>query len=297
MSLFGGYSCRNACSPSDPATDTVRIEGLPDATPSDQDFSQLPLESRWDAGEGRAVELHAGDRLVVVGAKSQAEADMLVEQWQKLRAEGKIGSAAAADAAARFKEADEVADRAEEARLAREKEEREREEKELQIQKELEAKHALERKQEMERQQELARQQEEAARLQDLAREQELAKEKEKAEREAQLLAERQRKEQVEAFLKKNAFASGVNGPKVVSEACGLPFMSKSIYPIHCAAELGNVKMIELLIQEGADPMQKTSGGKTAAELAQKKNKSGSHDAVLRLLGVDVKTSGRSGSK
>jgi len=42
---------------------------------------------------------------------------------------------------------------------------------------------------------------------------------------------------------------------------------------------------LEYLIAEGADPTQKNSSGKTAAEVAAKKDKRGSHGGVLRALG------------
>lgn len=120
---------------------------------------------------------------------------------------------------------------------------------------------------------------EEAAKAQEKA-------ERERLEHEAQLAEEKARRLAVANFLKLNGFMSNVNAPKKVSEACGLPFTSRTLYPIHVAAETGDATMLQLLIQEKADTAQKTSGGRTALELAQKKNKAGSHQAVLTMLGA-----------
>jgi len=252
------FSCKSTCGPSDATTDTVRIN-LP--TP----IEDAPLVERWEAGEGKFVELHEGQRLVV-GAPSKEEADKLIEQWQEEKARKAAEAAAAEEARA-------VAERAEQARLAREKEEQE----------------ARERHERHERERL------EALRQEALAREQLAEEERRKEEerlREAQLKAEKERRDLVAAFLKQHGFGTDVCGPKQKQEACGLPFLSKTIYPIHCAAELGDAAMVDMLIKEGANPAQKTSAGKTAAELAAKKAKGSSHDAVLQVLGCKVSKAG-----
>jgi len=249
------FSCKSTCGNNDATTDTVRIN-LP--TP----IENVPLVERWEAGEGKFVELHEGQRLVV-GAPSKEEADKLIEQWQEEK-ERKAAEAAAAEEA-RAEEARAVAERAEQARLAREKEE-------------LEAR---------ERHEHHERERLEALRLDELARqlaEEDRRKEEERL-RQVQLKAEKRRLDLVAAFLKQHGFGTDVCGPKQKQEACGLPFLSKTIYPIHCAAELGDAAMVDMLIKEGANPAQKTSAGRTAAELAVKKAKGSSHRAVLQLLG------------
>eukprot|EP00441_Pelagodinium_beii_P046435 CAMPEP_0197619538 /NCGR_PEP_ID=MMETSP1338-20131121/542_1 /TAXON_ID=43686 ORGANISM="Pelagodinium beii, Strain RCC1491" /NCGR_SAMPLE_ID=MMETSP1338 /ASSEMBLY_ACC=CAM_ASM_000754 /LENGTH=253 /DNA_ID=CAMNT_0043188517 /DNA_START=69 /DNA_END=830 /DNA_ORIENTATION=+ len=250
------FSCKSTCGPSDPTTDTVRIN-LP--TP----VENAPLVERWEVGEGKFVELHEGQRLVV-GAPTKEEADGLIQQWEEKKAKE------AAEAAA--EEARLVAVRAEQARLAREKEEQEL----------------------RERHERAEHERREALRLEELARHQaqQLAEEEEERLRQAQLKAEKERQDLLAAFLKRHGFGTDVCGPKQKQEACGLPFLSKTIYPIHCAAELGDAAMVEMLIKEGANPAQKTSGGKTAAELAAKKAKGSSHDAVLRLLGAKSSKAG-----
>eukprot|EP00930_Biecheleria_cincta_P025857 TRINITY_DN18338_c0_g1_i1.p1 TRINITY_DN18338_c0_g1~~TRINITY_DN18338_c0_g1_i1.p1 ORF type:complete len:252 (-),score=45.58 TRINITY_DN18338_c0_g1_i1:285-959(-) len=81
--------------------------------------------------------------------------------------------------------------------------------------------------------------------------------------------------EEIQAFLKKHGF-SGVNSIK--------RYLMSSTYPLHKAAELGDEKMVALLLQKGADPSLKNSSSKTAAEVAKKKDKSGSHATVHSLL-------------
>jgi len=257
LSLSAMFSCKNTCGPSDPTTDTVRIT-LP--TPIEvylpTPIENAPLVDRWENGEGKWLEVHEGRRLVV-GAPSQEEADKLILQWQDEKAR-KAAEAAAEEARA-------VAERAEQVRLAREKEEQEARERH--------ERHERERLEAL-RQEELAKQ---------LA-EEDRRKEEERL-RQAQLKAEKERRDLVAAFLKQHGFGTDVCGPKQKQEACGLPFLSKTIYPIHCAAELGDAAMVDMLIKEGANPAQKTSAGKTAAELAAKKAKGSSHRAVLQLLG------------
>lgn len=141
------------------------------------------------------------------------------------------------------------------------------------------------RKAELEEQQRVLRE-EEARRLaeaQQRAKEQEEQQRREQAEREAeqqrleQEEAERQaRAAQVSEFLKAQGFAS-VNA--------GKRKMLRTTYPLHRAAELGDEKMVESLLAEGADPAQKNSSGKTAVQVANGKNKKGSHSGAMRVLG------------
>ena len=54
--------------------------------------------------------------------------------------------------------------------------------------------------------------------------------------------------------------------------------------PFHGAAELADARIVELLLREGVDTKQKNSSGKTAAEVAHKKDNNGSHQKVKLLL-------------
>lgn len=84
-----------------------------------------------------------------------------------------------------------------------------------------------------------------------------------------------ERKKLVNDFLKRHGFVS-VNSLKLS--------LISSTYPLHKAAELGDATMVSLLLQEGADCMQKNSSGKTAVQVAQRKDKAGSHRSVLAVF-------------
>ncbi|CAJ1416298.1 unnamed protein product [Effrenium voratum] len=121
--------------------------------------------------------------------------------------------------------------------------------------------------------------QQERARLEELQRQQE---EEERLHKEAKV---QERKARVEEFLQANGFTEVAAPKRVQEKMLGVPLMSKTIYAIHVAAELGDADMVEMLMKEGADPMQKTSAGKTPKDLAKKRSKGGSHDAVIQALG------------
>merc|ERR1712217_811569 len=84
------------------------------------------------------------------------------------------------------------------------------------------------------------------------------------------------RKVLIMGFLKDHGYTD-VNAPKKT--------MLKTKYPIHTAAKTGDPKIVAALLEEGADPGQKTSTGQTAAQVAQQKNTESSHANVLRTLG------------
>lgn len=86
--------------------------------------------------------------------------------------------------------------------------------------------------------------------------------------------AARQEKE-LASYLAEHKFTF-INGPKQT--------LFSTTYPLHCAAELGNGEVVDLLLRAGADPARTDSNGKTAAEVAQRRNANGSHEAVLRRL-------------
>mmetsp|Transcript_68699 Transcript_68699/g.201102 ORF Transcript_68699/g.201102 Transcript_68699/m.201102 type:complete len:237 (+) Transcript_68699:47-757(+) len=126
---------------------------------------------------------------------------------------------------------------------------------------------------------------EEQARYEQIKRERELLERTTQAkEEEAQKSVEERerwlRKTAVTAFLKEHGFAS------VTSSKKG---MMKATFPLHVAAEAGNSKMVDMLIKEGADPEERNSQGKTAAQVAQaaQARKGGlddCHEAVLTAL-------------
>merc|ERR1712061_707602 len=94
---------------------------------------------------------------------------------------------------------------------------------------------------------------------------------------EAERLAQEQEREAVvRAFLKEHGYCN-VDAPRQK--------MLKTKYPIHTAAKKGDPKIVAALLEEGADPTQKNSVGQTAIQIAEQKNKNGSHAEVLRALG------------
>merc|ERR1712232_1269528 len=88
-------------------------------------------------------------------------------------------------------------------------------------------------------------------------------------------MQEQKRKALVAAFLKKHAY-NDVCIPKKT--------MLKTKYPIHTAAKMGDLNIVTALLEEGANPAQKNSAGQTAVQIAEQRNKKGSHAKVLRIL-------------
>jgi len=109
------------------------------------------------------------------------------------------------------------------------------------------------------------------------------------AERQVLLKEERERKEALEGFCRQNGFA-GITAPR--RSGCTL-WSATTTYPLHFAAEVADTRVVEMLLKEGVNREQKNSAGKTAADIARKKDKSGSHADVRRLLrGAAVPRSG-----
>ena len=93
----------------------------------------------------------------------------------------------------------------------------------------------------------------------------------------------------LDLFYKQHGFP-GANEPR--RSGCGV-WAVTTTYPLHCATELADARIAEMLLKAGAILVQKNSSGKTAAQVAQKKSKGGSHDYVLWLLGGNAKPSVR----
>merc|ERR1712008_205911 len=173
------------------------------------------------------------------------------------------------------------------ARLEREEADRRRIEEEQR-----EAAEAAERARLLEEEEKRLREEEEAreqARLAEEARLREEERLRQEQEEEARRVeTERIRAEQVtkrqeaiRSFCTKHGFNSdNLNQPRppgcTVLGATTLPFLH--------AAERGDADMVKMMLEEGVSPLQQNSSKKTAAQLAQKKNKGGSHDGVLQVL-------------
>merc|ERR1719414_541825 len=133
------------------------------------------------------------------------------------------------------------------------------------------------RQQKLLQEEEEERQRKEAERLEMLAKRAAEAKAEEQrreAEKQSKLAAER--KAQVACFLKDNGFKDATTSKRK---------LLKTTYPLHCAAELGDPQIVGMLIEAGANPRQTNSSGKTPAQVAEKRNRNGSHNDVLRALG------------
>ena len=91
-------------------------------------------------------------------------------------------------------------------------------------------------------------------------------------------------------FLRTQGFSSDVNEPRMEQQR-GCFFFSfsrkkqkETIYPIHTAAELGDVKLVRLLLAAGADSQQRTSKGHLPIDFALAREFDHSHDGVIALL-------------
>lgn len=74
------------------------------------------------------------------------------------------------------------------------------------------------------------------------------------------------RKTAVAAFLRDNGFSS-VNEAKRT--------LLRTTYPLHMAAEMGNARMVEMLIREGADLTLQNSAGRSALQVAREESAKG----------------------
>ena len=84
----------------------------------------------------------------------------------------------------------------------------------------------------------------------------------------------------VEQFLRRHGF-KGINVPK--------RSLLSSTYALHKAAEMADQELVVMLLSEGADPLLINSSGRTAADVAKKKDNCGSHAHVFNLL-VDARS-------
>lgn len=124
------------------------------------------------------------------------------------------------------------------------------------------------------RQEQMQRMQEARAALAAQDRQEEEARRAEAAQ-EARRAEECARSAALAAFLREHGFSSA-KAPRRK--------LLRTSYAVHKAAKLGDGRMVEILLQEGADPMLKDWRGKTAMQLAEMRDKDGSHAAVLSIL-------------
>lgn len=80
----------------------------------------------------------------------------------------------------------------------------------------------------------------------------------------------------VARFLKQHGFG-GVNCPK-------RNMLGRHLYPLHKASDMGNARLVRMLLREGAIPKMLDSCGRTALVVAEKRNRNGSHSKVIASL-------------
>ncbi|CAL1131793.1 unnamed protein product [Cladocopium goreaui] len=56
------------------------------------------------------------------------------------------------------------------------------------------------------------------------------------------------------------------------------------MYPIHVAAQMGDVPILRILLDLGVDPQTGAADGRTARHFAEEANRDGSHHRILQLL-------------
>ncbi|CAK9096094.1 Ankyrin-2 (ANK-2) (Ankyrin-B) (Brain ankyrin) [Durusdinium trenchii] len=81
----------------------------------------------------------------------------------------------------------------------------------------------------------------------------------------------------LKGFLRKHRFKDA----QTARSGGGCFFPRESLYPIHLAAQLGDLNLVVLLLASGADPDVETSKGRTAVMLAEEADLYGSHEQAL----------------
>lgn len=87
-----------------------------------------------------------------------------------------------------------------------------------------------------------------------------------KCGRESRRAAEREQQARVSAYLERNHFRE-INEPQQ-PKGC-LLWRAETMYPLHHAVRENNYEMVRLLLASGADPCQRSSKGRTPAQLAK----------------------------
>ena len=90
------------------------------------------------------------------------------------------------------------------------------------------------------------------------------------------------KRETLKQFLTKHGFPDAFSRRKLGGGTSCVQW--EVVYPVHVAAEAGDDETLWMLLEEGADPNERNSGGHTAFDIAQDANVDGSHANVLGLL-------------
>lgn len=147
---------------------------------------------------------------------------------------------------------------AEQKRLQQEQDAREREEKERKLQ-------------EMRRQAELERQRQEQERQEQIRQQEEARKKK---------IKDMEDQKKVRAWLQANGF-------KNTNDLIRKKF--SKVTPLHHAVQQNDAEMVQLLLNNGADPKKLSGKNESALKLAQKLDKNGSHAAVVQVFAAPSK--------
>jgi len=240
--------CDSTCRLSNPATDSVYVDPTAIAPDSARrDAAALAQDAaRRFQEETEQAERCHEEELQRLRAEEEAEEAREREERERLRREQEAAEAARVVAKERLRE---------EVLLAFEQEQR-----------------RMEQEQQL-KEQEQQREHEE----QDRRKEAERREREQMQEKESQL-----RREAVKSFCQQHGFRTATE-PRL--RGCSV-FGSSVTYPLHQAAELADARIVELLLKEGASPMMKNGSKQTAAQVAQKMNKNGSHDGVLQALKI-----------
>eukprot|EP00419_Tripos_fusus_P009105 CAMPEP_0172657312 /NCGR_PEP_ID=MMETSP1074-20121228/2015_1 /TAXON_ID=2916 /ORGANISM="Ceratium fusus, Strain PA161109" /LENGTH=401 /DNA_ID=CAMNT_0013472375 /DNA_START=60 /DNA_END=1265 /DNA_ORIENTATION=- len=90
------------------------------------------------------------------------------------------------------------------------------------------------------------------------------------------------RKEALELYCTRHGFPT-IHEPR--KQGCvWRPTRAPTTYALHNAAMNNDIRIVEMLLQEGASTLQRDSAGLTAEQVASKRNRHGSHDEVIRML-------------
>jgi len=90
----------------------------------------------------------------------------------------------------------------------------------------------------------------------------------------------RMRRLRIDSFLREHGFTEHTNVPKRT--------LMTTKYPLHTAAKLGDAELVEMLIEERADPTLCDSRGLTPMQTAERHNIDGSHEAVLQVFRANI---------
>lgn len=241
------FSCKGACSGSNPVSDTVKVDFSKLASEK-ENVQPLQIQNKAEGAQKEQDEKRRAQEELVRHQQKIAEQRRQEEEQARRRRE--------AEEVERRREQQAAAERAAAERAAAEAAAREAAERE--------AAEAAERAAAEEK----ARQEREAA---------ESAALWEAQKHEEERLA----REKVNSWCKTNGFVD-MNSKKKSSVVPDWVFGAK--FPLHEAVAKNNEEIVGLMVLLGADKGLKNSKGQTALDLAQKMNKGGSMDGILDKL-------------